>query len=179
VAEKKHEVSSDFLAKVEREMPEPGAGPEAQLDYLLPLYRGIQSEGFAAELKLGFLSEIIIPTMQEIERKGSEAEYIASSKRTMGMLVYSPNTIGGEGAQIRAKRIRRTVAKVLGEKTAKNVVEVRRTVSYKVKWPVVKTGGADLLASVRKITGMKSKPALDVGPVTKRARRGKPRKGRH
>lgn len=178
MAKKKHGVSSVFLRKVTAEMPESDAGPEAQLDYLLPLYRSIQSEGFAAELKLDFLSKIIISAMQEIERGDGEAEYIASSKRTMGMLVYSPNTIGGKGAQARARRIRHAVSKVLGEELAKNVVKVRRIVNYMVNWQVISWGGTDLLTSIRKITGMKPKPALYIGPVTKRARRGESRRKR-
>jgi hypothetical protein len=178
---RKDGVSLEFLDTVEREMPGPGSKPEEQLDYLLPLYRGIQSEMFTAEAKLGFLAEIIIPTMQKIERESGKAEYKASSKKTMGMLVYSPNPIGGKGVKAKARRIRRVAAKYFGcsINEVNHLVEVRRVVTYKVNWQLISIGGGPgLVEAVRAITGMKPRPALTVGKVTRRARLEKPRRKR-
>lgn len=174
---KKDGVSPEFLNRVGREMPGPDAKSEEQLDYLLPLYRGLQSEMTTAEAKLGFLAEIIISALQEIERESGDAEYKTATKRTMGMLVYSPNPIGGKSAKTRARRIRHAVAKHFGynDDETLHFVEVRRVVKYKVNWQLVALGGPELVEAVRAITGMKSKPALSVGRVTKRARLGQPR----
>lgn len=179
---KKSEASRKFLEKIEREIPNPGAGPEAQLDYLLREYRKIRSGITNAETKLAFLEPIIISAICEISRRdGKSPEYISNTGRTMGMLVYSPQTLGsGKQAASTAMRIRFAIARILDKKYSevRSYVRMRRTTSYSVDWDGVRSLGEDVYETVRKITGVKSRPTLIVGPVSKRAKLGKERKGR-
>lgn len=175
---KKKEVSSEFLAKVIREMAEIDESPEAQLNYLLPRFREAQSAAIMAEAKMAFLGEVIVSALKELERQGKAPEHVATTRRTMGMLAYQPKPLSGDGARFTTARIRREVAKLVGKEEAKKAVTIRRSVTYKVEWAYLASIGPAALDVVRDIVGMKPKPTLTVGPVSKRARRGQDRKGR-
>lgn len=171
-------VSDKFIQKLAKELPSREDGPEAQLDYLLTEIRSRESSAATQLAQASYLREIATNALRELEISGQEPEYITSSRRTMGMLVYQPKTISGKEAQTRARRIRRHVAIVLGTTAARRSVSVRRTVSYRIDWDLISKGGPKLVETIRSITGMKPKPNLIVGKVTKRAKLGKRRKGR-
>jgi len=172
-------ITSAFINRVTEEMPGPDLGPEAQLDYLLPLYRGIQSEVTTGESKMAWLSGIIIDALQEVERASKNPEYVATTKKTMGMLVYKPSTLGtGKQASSAAMRIRSLIAKFLGVPyaEAKHYVKIQRTVSYRIDWDAISAIDPSLLQEVRKVTGMQKRPSLVVGKVSKRLKLGMERK---
>lgn len=171
-------VSDKFLQKVIRELPSREEGPEAQLEYLLSEIRSRESSAATQVAQATYLREIAVDALLELERSGQDPEYVTSTRRTMGMLAYQPKTISGEGAQTSARRIRRHVASVLGASAARKSVLARRTVSYRIDWELISRGGPKLVEVIRGITGMKPKPNLIVGKVTKRAKLGKRRKGR-
>lgn len=176
---KKSGITAAFVNRVTEEMPDSDLGPEAQLDYLLPLYRGIQSEVIMGESKMSWLGEIITEALQEIERSGKSPEYVAATRKTMGMLVYKPSTLGtGKQASAAAMRIRSIVAKFLGVSyaEAKQYVKMQRTISYRIDWDAISAIDPALLQEVRKITGMQKRPSLVVGKVSKRLKLGMERK---
>jgi hypothetical protein len=174
---KKKEVSPEFIARTIREMADVGESPEAQLDYLLLRFREAQSAAITATAKMTFLWEFIVSALQELERRGETPEYVASTRRTMGKLIYQPKPLTGETAGFDAARIRREVGRFVGKGEAKKAVTVKRTVTYKVEWTYLASLGPAVVEAVHTIVGLKP-PALTVGPVTKRARLGKDRKGR-
>jgi hypothetical protein len=177
-----HSVSSTFIEKITKEMPSSDLGPEAQLDYLLPLFRKIQSSVTSGQAKLAFIEPIIVEAIQKASQQDlSDQKYVTDTKRTMGMLVYHPNTLGsGKNASYVAMRIRSRIAKFTGKPYVEvdHYVRTRRTVTYSVHWEGIRSLGEELYETVRDITGIKSKPTLLVGPVTKRVKLGQSRKRR-
>jgi hypothetical protein len=176
MASKKAKVSAKFSDTVSRKMPE--GSPEERLDYLLPLYRSIKSQGENCEAQKAYLAPSIVHALKEIEHEGKAPEYVTETRRTMGMLVYGPKPIDRKQARSQMARIRNLVTKIFGRTTAKAAVRVKHSTTYTIDWEVVEKGGPELLEQVREITGMKPNPALIVGQTTKRAKTGQERKGR-
>ncbi|MBW6432005.1 hypothetical protein K0A96_02365, partial [Patescibacteria group bacterium] len=100
-------VSGKFIEKVARELPSKEDGPEVQLEYLLPEIRSRESSAATQIAQASYLREIALDALLELEGSGQDPEYVTLTRRTMAMLTYQPKTISGEGAQTRARRIRR------------------------------------------------------------------------
>ena len=174
----KPKVTDVFISMVREGVEDCGQSSSKRLEFLLPLYRKIQSAVLSGQAKLAYLDPIITKELQRLEDLGGQPEYITSSKRTMGMLVYKAKPISGEGASSKAKRIRRFVARSIGKSASERVVTVRTSVIYRIDWRLISSGGQGLVDRVRFITGMKKDLKPVVREVTKRAKLGKTRKGR-